>query len=270
MVFICLADDPPPFEPSSRRRSPLPHAAPAEGCEGRLREHDHREGQLEARHGRTTASAITAPAPTRALPDLSRPARLRPPWTRTAPSSRVTAHVGEVRGGGAAVGVRHRPGAPVALRPHPAPRPGESYTMDGKAAVPTKRLSPALHGRRIAAHLPLSEHLEPLPGRPLDRLPRPADRPDRDRGLRPSGWSTRTRSRASTTTSRTADAGLDRDQRRGPAGGRGQPAGHQLAGLRPGPYSKIQEDGVIQFVDWYCRTLGDRLARRGAGGGVTR
>jgi Rieske 2Fe-2S family protein len=26
----------------------------------------------------------------------------------------------------------------------------------------------------------------------------------------------------------------------------------------PGPYSKIQEDGVIQFVDWYCRTLGER------------
>ena len=27
----------------------------------------------------------------------------------------------------------------------------------------------------------------------------------------------------------------------------------------PGPYSKIQEDGVIQFVDWYCRTLTGRL-----------
>ena len=27
----------------------------------------------------------------------------------------------------------------------------------------------------------------------------------------------------------------------------------------PGPYSKVQEDGVIQFVDWCCRTLGDRL-----------
>ena len=37
----------------------------------------------------------------------------------------------------------------------------------------------------------------------------------------------------------------------------------------PGPYSRIQEDGVIQFVDWYCRTLGDRLGGdSGAGGGV--
>ena len=31
----------------------------------------------------------------------------------------------------------------------------------------------------------------------------------------------------------------------------------------PGPYSTIQEDGVIQFVDWYCRTIGNRV---GGGG----
>ena len=28
----------------------------------------------------------------------------------------------------------------------------------------------------------------------------------------------------------------------------------------PGPYSKIQESGVLQFVDWYCDTLAERLA----------
>ncbi|KIC44808.1 Rieske (2Fe-2S) protein [Ruegeria sp. ANG-S4] len=28
----------------------------------------------------------------------------------------------------------------------------------------------------------------------------------------------------------------------------------------PGPYSGIQEAGVMQFVDWYCRILSDRLA----------
>jgi len=27
----------------------------------------------------------------------------------------------------------------------------------------------------------------------------------------------------------------------------------------PGPYSLVQEEGVIQFVDWYCNTLGARL-----------
>ncbi|MBS8227190.1 aromatic ring-hydroxylating oxygenase subunit alpha [Vannielia litorea] len=27
----------------------------------------------------------------------------------------------------------------------------------------------------------------------------------------------------------------------------------------PGPYSAIQEDGVIQFVDWYCATMQNRL-----------
>ncbi len=27
----------------------------------------------------------------------------------------------------------------------------------------------------------------------------------------------------------------------------------------PGPYSQLHEAGVIQFVDWYCRTMSDRL-----------
>ncbi len=28
----------------------------------------------------------------------------------------------------------------------------------------------------------------------------------------------------------------------------------------PGPYSTIQEEGVIQFIDWYCGLMGERLA----------
>ncbi|MEM8653095.1 MAG: Rieske (2Fe-2S) protein, partial [Pseudomonadota bacterium] len=28
----------------------------------------------------------------------------------------------------------------------------------------------------------------------------------------------------------------------------------------PGPYSPIQESGVLQFVDWYCETIADHLA----------
>ena len=32
---------------------------------------------------------------------------------------------------------------------------------------------------------------------------------------------------------------------------------------RPGPYSGLQESGVIQFVDWYCDTLQSRLTGRG-------
>ena len=30
----------------------------------------------------------------------------------------------------------------------------------------------------------------------------------------------------------------------------------------PGPYSATQEGGVIQFVDWYCRTMAERLDAR--------
>ncbi|MGB3280096.1 MAG: aromatic ring-hydroxylating dioxygenase subunit alpha [Pseudorhodobacter sp.] len=33
-------------------------------------------------------------------------------------------------------------------------------------------------------------------------------------------------------------------------------------GYLPGPYSQAQEGGVNQFVDWYCRTLQDRLLGR--------
>ncbi len=33
-------------------------------------------------------------------------------------------------------------------------------------------------------------------------------------------------------------------------------------GYVPGPYSKVEESGVNQFVDWYCRTLQNRLIGR--------
>jgi Rieske 2Fe-2S family protein len=29
--------------------------------------------------------------------------------------------------------------------------------------------------------------------------------------------------------------------------------------FRPGPYAEVEEEGVIQFVDWYCRLLDERL-----------
>src|SRR5690606_41910653 len=28
----------------------------------------------------------------------------------------------------------------------------------------------------------------------------------------------------------------------------------------PGPYSGVQEAGVVQFVDWYCRAMAGRIA----------
>ena len=60
---------------SATRSSRYLRAAPAERRQGRLREHDRREGQLEARAGRTTASAITAPRnhPSCAAPSPTRP-----------------------------------------------------------------------------------------------------------------------------------------------------------------------------------------------------
>ena len=32
----------------------------------------------------------------------------------------------------------------------------------------------------------------------------------------------------------------------------------------PGPYSRLQEEGVIQFIDWYCNLMTDRLSPRPA------
>lgn len=37
-------------------------------------------------------------------------------------------------------------------------------------------------------------------------------------------------------------------------------AGILSPAYEPGPYSTIQEEGVIQFVDWYCGLMADRLA----------
>lgn len=36
-------------------------------------------------------------------------------------------------------------------------------------------------------------------------------------------------------------------------------AGILSPAYEPGPYSTVQEEGVIQFVDWYCDTMGARL-----------
>ena len=101
-------------------------------------------------------------------------------------------------------------GAPSAFKIDPAGRwrfvrmpllgTAESYTMDGKAAVARPNSTLPVQGRRRAPRLQLPDDLEPLPLRSRDHLPRHPDQRHRDRGLRPSGWSTRTRRRASTTT----------------------------------------------------------------------
>lgn len=36
-------------------------------------------------------------------------------------------------------------------------------------------------------------------------------------------------------------------------------AGILSPAYEPGPYSPLQEEGVLQFVDWYCQTMADRL-----------
>ena len=169
MVFVCLSDDPPAIEGflEKARRYLTPHRL--KRCEGRLREHDHREGKLEARHREQPRVLPLRRCSSRALPDLSRPARLHLHGRKRRHRAGSDRALGEVRGGGAAVEVRHRPGAPVALRPHPAARPGgELHHGRQGGGADEAAVGIALRRRRVAPLLPLSEHLEPLP-RPTTR-----------------------------------------------------------------------------------------------------
>ena len=59
------------------------------------------------------------------------------------------------------------------------------------------------------------------------------------------------------------DAGLGRHERRGPRMVEENQRGINSPAFVPGPYSTIQEDGVIQFVDWYLATIEPRLLGTG-------
>ena len=59
---------------------------------------------------------------------------------------------------------------------------------------------------------------------------------------------------------RRTDQGLDRDQQSGPENRRGEPGRRPRPAFEPGPYAPIHEGGVMQFVEWYVRTIEPRLA----------
>ena len=217
-IFICLADEPPDFDAvrarcraaTSRRTGCARRRSPS-----RARSSRRATGSSS---GRTTASATTARATIRRCAGPSRKRRPSPACNGADERSGDRRRIGRsARRPACRQRFQHRPERasarfvrmPLLARRrelHDGRQGGGRRSDLSDACPPTARL---------AAALPLSDHLEPLPRRPRDRLPRPADqRRPRPRSP-PSGWSTRTRSRASTTTS-TTDPGLDRDQRRGP------------------------------------------------------
>ena len=168
---------------------------------------------------------------------------------------------GRMRAGGPAVAFQHRPGRAVALRPHAAARRRRELHHDGKArgAGRTCRRCRSTTPDRLAAALPLSLDLEPLPRRPRGRpsaccrsAPRRPRSPPmagpqgrgRRRRLRPRRTSPRSGSRPTTRTA----AVVEENQH-----------GILSPAYRPGPYSPMHEGGVIEFVDWYCATMRQAL-----------
>ena len=176
MVFICLAEEPPAIDAlvETSRRYLAPHRL--ERGQGRLREHHRREGQLEAGDGEQPRVLSLRGLASVAVPDLPRPAGLYLDGRERQRRAGGRRALGEVRGGGDAVALPPPPEPPVALRAHPAARRRrELHPRRQGGGADQAPLHRALRRRGVAALLPLSQQLEPLPRRPRDGVPHPAD-----------------------------------------------------------------------------------------------
>ena len=136
---------------------------------------------------------------------------------------------------------------------------GESFTLDGKAAVPTRRLSTAPFadaGSLLFFHYPnswnhfLGDHatvfrILPISPTETEVTTKWLVHKDAVEGV---DYDLKNLTQVWVATNDEDRAVVEENQR-----GVNSPA------FVPGPYSRIQEDGVIQFVDWYCNTMSDRL-----------
>ena len=260
-IFICLADEPPPIRRlPSRRSSPTSRRTAGRG-QGRLRERPSSRRATGSWCWRTTASATTARLPPGALPHLPRAAGLHPMDETGAIGAGRRRALGEVRGGRPAVAGSASYRRPVALRPHAAPRPVARVDDGRQGGGADKRM--AASNRRPGSILQL-----PPPTRgttawaTTHRVPRVADHV-RKPWSRPSGSSTKTRSRAWTTTLNN-DAGLDATNDQDRRWSRRTSAASTRRPSSPAPTPRSRRTAWIQFVDWYCRTLNDRIGGRAA------
>ncbi|PJN96303.1 Rieske (2Fe-2S) protein [Amaricoccus sp. HAR-UPW-R2A-40] len=138
---------------------------------------------------------------------------------------------------------------------------GESYTMDGKAAVPNKRLSAAPFadaGSLLNFHYPntwnhfLADHsivfrVLPISATQTEVTTKWLVHKDAVEGV---DYDLGNLTRVWVATNDEDRQVVEENQR-----GINSPA------FVPGPYSQIQEDGVIQFVEWYCGTVRRRFDR---------
>jgi stachydrine N-demethylase len=263
MVYICLADEPAPFDAflEHARRYLAPHRLDEAkiAFESTIIEKGNwklvMENNRECYH-----CAGTHPELCRTYPD-------RPGFTSMdengAMEPAVTAHWQKCEAAGLPSKFVIDPSHQWRFARIPLLGVGESYTMDGKAAVANKRLaaSPfADAGSLLNFHYPntwnhfLADHsivfrVLPISATETEVTTKWLVHKDAVEGV---DYNLENLTRVWLATNDQDRQVVEENQR-----GINSPA------FVPGPYSKIQEDGVIQFVDWYCQTVGDR-----AGGGA--
>ncbi len=264
MVFVCLADTPPAIEPllETARRYLGPHRLNEAkvAFESTIVEKGNwklvMENNRECYH-----CAGSHPSLCRTFPD-------RPGYTSQDEHGNVEPIIAQHWAKCEAAGL------PSRFHLHPSEQwrfvripllgAGESFTLDGKAAVPTKRLSTAPFadaGSLLFFHYPnswnhfLGDHatvfrILPISATETEVTTKWLVHKDAVEGV---DYDLKNLTQVWVATNDEDRAVVEENQR-----GVNSPA------FVPGPYSRIQEDGVIQFVDWYCRTLGDRLAGEAA------
>lgn len=259
MVFVCLADDPPPFasflETAQRYLGPQRLQDAKIAFESTIVESGNWKLVLE-NNRECYHCAGSHPELCRTYPD-------RPGFTSMdetgAIEPAVTAHWEKCEGAGMPSKFVIAPSQQWRFARIPLLGAGESYTMDGKAAVAAKRLSIAPFanaGSLLFFHFPnswnhfLADHsvvFRVLPISPTETQVTTKWLVHND-AVEGVDYDLANLTRVWVATNDQDRQVVEENQR-----GINSPA------FVPGPYSELQEDGVIQFVDWYCRTMVERL-----------
>jgi stachydrine N-demethylase len=260
LVYICLADEPPGFESYSEmaQRYLAPHRLNDAKIAFESTIIEKGNWKLVIENNRECYHCAGA------HPELCRTYPDRPGFTSMDESGAiepaVTAHWEKCEAAGMPSKFVIDPAHQWRFARIPLLGPGESYTMDGKAAVPNKRLAAAAFaaaGSLLNFHYPntwnhfLADHsivfrVLPISATESEVTTKWLVHKDAVEGV---DYDVKNLTRVWLATNDEDRQVVEENQR-----GINSPA------FIPGPYSKTQEDGVIQFVDWYSNMIRTRLA----------
>ncbi|HMQ95131.1 MAG TPA: aromatic ring-hydroxylating dioxygenase subunit alpha [Amaricoccus sp.] len=259
MVFVCLADEPASFDAlrETAGRDLAPHRLDDARIAFESTIVEKGNWKLVMENNRECCHCAGAhPSPCRTFPDRSG-------YTSMDEQGNVepviAAHWAKCEAAGMPPRFHLHPSHQWRFVRVPLLGPGESFTMDGRAAVPTRRLSTAPFadaGSLPFFHYPnswnhfLGDHatvfrMLPISATETEVTTKWLVRKDAVEG---TDYDLKNLTRVRIATNGEDRAVVEENQR-----------GVTAPAFVPGPCSRIQEDGVIQFVDWYCRRLGDRL-----------